>query len=224
MEVILRAAAKAAGLKRYYTGVPCLIGHLTERYASTGKCCECRKNIKARYVKKIRIGRVKAKVSRKKIKSIPAPRKARVQKGEIERKLARDQGNIFYSTGFPCIHGHMCPRYVYDTRCVECNSAKKKMWKAQNRHKVVASHNERRASKICATPPWLTKEHRARIEAIYLQAQIYTEVTGVPFHVDHIVPLKGKNVCGLHVPWNLRSIKGEENIRKSNKIEEDAWA
>lgn len=73
-----------------------------------------------------------------------------------------------------------------------------------------------------ALPKWLTKEHHTQIEAIYLQAQIWTEVTGVPYHVDHIIPLQGTHVCGLHVPWNLRVLKGEENLRKSNKVEEAA--
>ena len=53
---------------------------------------------------------------------------------------------------------------------------------------------------------------------LYVQARRLTKITGERYVVDHIVPLRGDEVCGLHVPWNLRVITQEENLKKSNKL------
>ena len=73
--------------------------------------------------------------------------------------------------------------------------------------------SKRNAKKKMATPPWLTREHLSIIRAIYAEAVRLTKETGVPHEVDHIVPLSGKTVSGLHVPWNLRAIPAKENNR-----------
>ena len=89
-------------------------------------------------------------------------------------------------------------------------------WRKRNppnkaRAKARAKDAAKRARKIQATPPWLTKEHKAEIAAIYRRCP--------PGHqVDHIVPLRGKTVCGLHVPWNLQILTKYENLKKGNKL------
>lgn len=70
-----------------------------------------------------------------------------------------------------------------------------------------------------ATPNWLTNLMLSEIKELYKQRQKLSELTGVEYHVDHIVPIQGKDVCGLHVPWNLQIITAEENLKKSNKHE-----
>jgi len=94
----------------------------------------------------------------------------------------------------------------------------RKTWKAANPELVMANSKHRRTKHKQATPKWLTQEHKAQIKQFYLDAMLVSKVTGVPYAVDHIVPLRGELVSGLHVPWNLAVITREENSKKSNKI------
>lgn len=91
-------------------------------------------------------------------------------------------------------------------------------WKKANSDRNTAIENKRRATKLNATPPWLTKEHLLEIQKFYSEAKRLTKETGIIYEVDHIIPLQGKNVCGLHVPWNLQLLTETENRKKSNKI------
>jgi len=68
-----------------------------------------------------------------------------------------------------------------------------------------------RAQKIQATPKWLSDHQKEEIKRIYVNCP-------KGFHVDHIVPLNGEEVRGLHVPWNLQYLPAAENLRKSNKL------
>lgn len=68
------------------------------------------------------------------------------------------------------------------------------------------------------TPIWLTKEHKKQINKVYKQAKYLSEEHGIKYHVDHIVPLVGKRVSGLHVPWNLQILKASENLKKHNRF------
>ena len=90
----------------------------------------------------------------------------------------------------------------------------------RDKHKWRAMVAKRRAAKIRATPTWLTKELNNQMELIYKEAFERSDLENVKYHVDHIVPLQGGNVCGLHVPWNLQLLKADENWSKGNKNEE----
>ena len=69
-----------------------------------------------------------------------------------------------------------------------------------------------------ATPKWLTVEDKMEIRLKYRLAIELSRSTGIRHAVDHIIPLHGETVCGLHVPWNLDVITQEENLRKYNKL------
>lgn len=68
------------------------------------------------------------------------------------------------------------------------------------------------------TPTWLNKEQKKQILWFYKESKRLKDETDIVYHVDHIIPLCGKTVCGLHVPWNLQVLEGKENLEKSNKL------
>lgn len=86
----------------------------------------------------------------------------------------------------------------------------------ENKGKSRANRVTERARKLKATPDWLTPIDYLIIRDIY-------ESRPEGCHVDHIVPLRGKTVCGLHVPWNLQHLPAEENISKGNRVWPDMW-
>lgn len=77
----------------------------------------------------------------------------------------------------------------------------------------------RNARKIQASPGWANV---AAMQSIYSRAALITKETGIPHHVDHIVPLQSKKVCGLHVEHNLQILPRKENQEKSNRWWPDA--
>jgi hypothetical protein len=95
-----------------------------------------------------------------------------------------------------------------------------KKWRSEHKEYDVAKAAKRKALKLSATPVWADK---SKIKAEYALAQWCTDVMGSIYHVDHIVPLKGKTVCGLHVEANLRVLPALDNINKSNHSWPDMW-
>lgn len=96
--------------------------------------------------------------------------------------------------------------------------AKVRRWNSENKDVLSAHAAKRRAAKLNATPGWLTQADLKMIKTEYSLAAWCSEVMGTEYHVDHIIPLLGKTVCGLHVPWNLQVIPANDNLRKSNKL------
>jgi len=76
----------------------------------------------------------------------------------------------------------------------------------------------RRSSMRMRTPKWLSQDDLWMIEQAYELAQFRAKIFGFAWHVDHIVPLQGKTVSGLHVPWNIQVIPGVLNVKKGNRL------
>jgi hypothetical protein len=92
------------------------------------------------------------------------------------------------------------------------------IWKRNNPDRTRMHTATRRAAKAQRTPAWLTEDDWKWIQWMYTQASRITELTGVQHDVDHIIPLRGKEVSGLHVPQNLQILTHQENVRKGNRL------
>lgn len=92
---------------------------------------------------------------------------------------------------------------VYEDKLMLANTKKKK----------------RRFAERLATPNWLTKDQKERIKDVYNHMRDCRAVTGEPYEVNHVVPLRGENVCGLHVPWNLEVLPRYVNTAIGNNFD-----
>lgn len=158
-----RAAARACGSKKYFTGRECRAGHTAARWTTNKQCCECHKKTTAAW------------------------------QSANKDKLRASQRKHFLNNRSKCN--------------AACTARQKK-----NMSRNAAYTRLYNAKKRSAQPPWLTPDEIAQIRAVYDEAR------AAGMTVDHIVPLNGKNVCGLHVPWNLRVVSRAENTAKGNRL------
>lgn len=165
----------------------------------------------------------------------------------ITRAEAIRSGASRYFTGVPCKRGHVAERYVASKTCRICADANAqktkdknpdkylalvKVWQKANPDRVAkyqllknrknpARRNkwtaDYRAAKDQRAPEWLTDAQMFEMECVYAYCSAMRHV-GLDYHVDHIVPLRGDAVSGLHVPWNLQVLPGRENMSKGNSF------
>ena len=188
--------AKAFGETFYFTGTACKRGHVAPRYASTAQCSVCMAE--------------RAVVERA---TNPVPRRAaalryhhRNRDRLIEKMRERRAQN-------PEQYTEMFDDYR------RRHPEKAKEWFARNPGKKAAYWMKYATAKRNACPKWLTPDQHREIEAFYVEAARLTDETGVPHEVDHIIPLNGRGVCGMHVPWNLQVLTEEENRAKGASYE-----
>jgi 5-methylcytosine-specific restriction endonuclease McrA len=134
------------------------------------------------------------------------------RKSKPKSEAAKKAGRKYYEKNKDVVKARAIARPI------EEKMVHKKNYKQANPelYKALTSVRKRRHRE--ATPKWVTAEQKLAMRALYLQAQELTRITKERYVVDHIIPLISDEVCGLHVPWNLRVITQEENLQKSNKL------
>jgi len=199
LHIISRKIAIERGFPRYFTGIQCGGGHLLPRVTSTKKCPQCQREYQ----------RAVNATPEKKAKRAAYDR----QRLENDREYLLGKGRRYYEANRDAVNAQ---KREYRAANLEKANADNRLWRENNPH-VIRHLNALRKKHIKqATPPWADKKS---IIAIYAEAERLTAETGVLHHVDHIIPIKGELVCGLHVHCNLRPLPWRENISKKNKFQ-----
>lgn len=197
------AEAKANGFIRYLTGRPCNKGHVCERLVSDRSCVEC--------------NRIKAQNKRDSMTATEKYEHGLKYRHIQKNWLLTEKGRFSRTqTGLKYCQNNKDKLAVYRKEYIlKTNNFHSKQWKKEHPEARHAASANRRAAKLQRTPVWLNKGHQFEIDSIYELCSAYRQV-GFNYHVDHIVPLQGKSVSGLHVPWNLQIIHAKENLSKGN--------
>lgn len=211
MDIISREEAKRQGLKRYFTGKPCLRGHICERYIISSTCTQCQKNRGSKWREDN-----KEIVNRKRREAHELnPEKHR----EYQRKFQKKHPERYKIYFHKWMTSHM-EEYRKRTRRYRENNVEKlkeihRKWARKNKGKVNAYTSKRIAQRKQATMKWANMD---TIEQIYIESSRLTDETGCQYSVDHIIPLQGKLVSGLHVENNLQIMLFNKNCAKGNKF------
>ena len=184
-----RKEAQDIGAKYYFTGEPCKHGHIAPR-KTKGACVECLR------VEWQQAAEKRADYFRKYNKSEAGQQaKRKYYEANKENVIARAQA-----------------------RPDEDKRRYKKTHKVNNPDMYKEMTSLRRRRFRDATPKWLTDTQKMEIRLKYRLAIELSRATGERHAVDHIIPLHGESVCGLHVPWNLQVLTQKDNLVKYNRL------
>lgn len=207
-----RKDALRFGAPVYNTGRPCKRGHFSDRYTSRGDCCECaRARAAGRYSdqKTEILSSAKEryrKDPKKYIRKQQARREEDPERAKRERREEYERNREAYiskAAKWAREHPERVREFIDN-------------WRRNNPDRANQTTVRRRMRLKQRIPAWLSLEDIAAIQACYEKARKLTEATGVEHQVDHVIPIMGLKVSGLHVPGNLQVLTATENRSKSN--------
>jgi hypothetical protein len=143
-------------------------------------------------------------------------RKARFKADHAKRVL--ENPNFYVETYARYRESSLATAKQYYQDHIEERKSKQRLWSKTNRGIANALGRRYKLKKAKATPLWLTPEQLYNMQCTYKVAAQLSETSSQKWHVDHIVPIRGKDVCGLHVPWNLQVLPAKMNMQKGNRI------
>ncbi len=176
------------------TNKPCKRGHVGKRSPKTGKCTECCRIL---YLEKYAQDPERFKSSR--------------NRWYHENKEKAQTSTKKWRTANPGKSNRSMKNWQEVHRARMLASAK--IYRSKNKKAHVAHQSQRRAAKLQRTPKWANLEE--------LKQWYQNCPDGMT--VDHIIPLQGELVSGLHVPGNLQYLTMTENVMKNNRFDPWTW-
>lgn len=197
---------------KFIQGRPCLRGHSGLRYRTGGACVECQRAAAMRW----KISNRVAYKAVKKISEAKRLQKLRVVRGAARRAATQqlhDGVRRLVSAGLTLAEVARQLGRKYSTVANAASTLKLR----RPRQERYRGSQRQFLIRAMATPKWV--DHVAILK-VYHEAHARRRA-GERVVVDHIIPVRGKGVCGLHVPWNLRIIESSVNLLKSNSLDDN---
>lgn len=240
-DIISRKEARELGLPTYFDGEFCEEFHISERFTSSGKCCECSKESHSDFLNSSRAKKAEKKINNREKRE--TKRLARIEESKLYEEIgvkayefeqedleelsilpktkreAKQIGTQYYFTGKACVNNHLSKRLTSTGACIICEKARKRMEVLLSPENRRASRSTYRKRKFAAGGKYTSEDIKELFE-IQRGKCVYCEKCLVEYnyHVDHIMPVR---LGGRNSKENLQLLCPNCNMRKGGKHPEE---